>query len=288
MPPEANGKVGDRGWALVSVLWVLAILALLAAAAQTLTYTSARGERHLLERALLNAALDAGVARAIAGITDARLDQRWPVDGTPQRFVYDGVTLAISIQDETGRIDLNAADGSLLRQLLASAGESPDRASALVDKILDWRSSTNLKRLQGASDADYAAAGLNYRPRHGAFQTVDELRLVLGMTPELFAKLRPALTVYSKKPAIDPNVAPREALLAYYPDQPAKVEALLRLRGSSRGGAAGAALGAEITGSGHAFSVIVVATDSSMGRTREAVFALTSSPDKPVLIFNLR
>jgi general secretion pathway protein K len=34
------------------------------------------------------------------------------------------------------------------------------------------------------------------------------------MTPALFAQVKPALTVYSGRQFIDPQVAPREALLA--------------------------------------------------------------------------
>src|SRR5579863_8363240 len=79
--------------------------------------------------------------------------------------------------------------------------------------IHDPNSST-VKRLDGATDADYLAAGYPYHPRGGPFQRVDELLLVMGMTPELYHRVEPALTVYSGRPLFDPQVAPREALAA--------------------------------------------------------------------------
>ena len=227
---SGRNRTRDRGWALVSVLWTLTMLALMAAATQALTVTSYQSERHAMVDARAEADLDAAVARAVLGISDLRQEQRWRVDGIAQAMVHDGLRISVSAQDETGRIDLNAASSSLIRQLLLGIGLSPDDATALSDRIVDWRSSTGLGSLNGATDADYKAAGLAYSPRHGPFQTVDELKLVLGMTPGLFARLRPALTVYSARPMFDPNVAPREALLALYPSDPGKIDEIMRAR----------------------------------------------------------
>jgi len=287
MAPEGQIIRGERGWALVSVLWVLSMLALLAAATQTLTITSATSERHALQRTRIDALLDGGVARAIVGITDRRIASRWPIDGEPRSFPFEGEVLRVSVQDEFGKIDLNAADGSLLRQLMVSAGLAPDDAAALVDKILDWRGASDLKRLNGATDADYAAAGLKYRPRHGPFQTVDELQLVLGMTTALFDKIRPALTVYSKHPAIDTNTAPKEALLAYYPNQPDKVGALLKLRGhgSEALNSNPGVLDATLPLSGRTFSISVTLSRAKLHFQRFVVVELTNNPARPYLVF---
>jgi general secretion pathway protein K len=206
------------------------MLALMAAATQALTVTSYQSERHAMVDARAEADLNAAIVRAVLGISDLRAERRWRVDATAQTIVHDGLRIGISVQDETGRIDLNAASGSLIRQLLLGSGLSPDGAGAMSDRILDWRSTSGLNSLNGASDADYRAAGIGYSPRRGPFQTVDELRLVLGMTPALFARIRPALTVYSARPMFDASVAPREALLALYPSDPGKIDEIMRAR----------------------------------------------------------
>jgi len=279
-------RPGESGWALVSVLWVLSLLALLAAATQLLTFTSARIEQHAQDRVRADALLDAGVALALAGISDARREARWPIDGEIRRVAFAGNVLQISVQDEFGKIDLNAADGSLLRQLLEANGLTPDDAAALTDKILDWRGASDLKRLHGANDADYASAGYSYHPRHGPFQTVDELRLVMGMTTSLFQKIRPALTVYSKRPAIDTNTAPKEALLAYFPNQPEKVDALLKIRTGQT--STTGVLDPVLSRSGRIFTVSTLLERGSLKYKRDVVIELTNSRTRPYLVLAWR
>ena len=114
-----------NGWALVSVLWTLAMLAMMAAAIEAIMVTSARFEHAALDRARLEADINAGVARAVLGIGDPRPAERWRVDGVAENFVYNGDAMAISVQDEGGRIDLNAADASTIKQL-SGLGRSID------------------------------------------------------------------------------------------------------------------------------------------------------------------
>src|SRR5262249_56768073 len=120
-----------------------------------------------------------------------------------------------------------------------SVGLSCAAASRLVDKIRDWRDSTGLRRLNGAAAPDYRAAGLSYGPRNGPFQSVDELKLVMDMTPELFRRVEPALTVYSGRQFIDPQFAPREALLALPTMNADAAAALTTARANQAGSASG-------------------------------------------------
>jgi len=235
---RASGRVNagwfgdDRGWALISVLWVVSMLAMMAAATQVLTVTSYRSERSAIDRAQIEAALDAAVARAILGIADARIEQRWRVDGVPQTFSFNGHAIRVTVQDELGCFDLNAIDAPTLRQLLSQSGADESASEVLGDRILDWRTKSDgeLSRLHGATDAQYASAGLPWHPRHGPFQSVAELQMVLGMTPAIYARIRPALTVYTNNAEIDPQIAPREALLALFDGDAGKVDAAMRQR----------------------------------------------------------
>jgi general secretion pathway protein K len=285
---EAPGA-REAGWALVSVLWTLTMLALLASATAMLSLTTYHGERHAFADAEADAALDAAVVRAALGIVDQRADRRWRVDGASQVYTFDGVAMRIAVQDERGRIDLNTASGALIRQLLLSTGMAVDDASTLADRISDWRSATGLKSLNGATDADYRAAGLGYAPRHGPFQTVDELKLVLGMPPSLFARIKPALTVYGHTAMFDPQTAPREALGALYPNDPDKVEETLRTREGN--GLQGMRLGvrpgtlASVTPpAGRAFSIYASARVGQRIFRRHAVIEFTGDDSKPYFV----
>ncbi len=287
----ARARGNERGWALVSVLWVLTLLALMAAAVQELTVTSARLEHLAIEKAELDSDFDVIVARAVLGITDTRLEQRWRVDGIPRRLTVNGVNSEIAVQDELGKFDLNAVDGSMLRRLLKSAGLSLDQASSLSDKILDWRSATDLTRLHGAADQDYEEAGYSYRPRHGPFQSVAEMRLVMGMTPELYAHISPALTVYTQKPMIDANVATVEALRALYLDAPAQADAILSARrGSDDADAASTAqppsglLDPAAVLGGRIFSVTATFFVGAQRFRRSATIELSGDDDRPYFV----
>src|ERR1700693_318896 len=81
--PGESGCRDQRGWALISVLWTVAMLGMMAAATQDLTVTSVRTERRALARAHLEDDLDAAVAAAILELDDSRVNNRWRVDGYP-------------------------------------------------------------------------------------------------------------------------------------------------------------------------------------------------------------
>ncbi len=277
----------ERGWALVSVLWVVLILSMLAAGLEALTLTAARIEHRAEERAQIEAALDAGVTRGVLGLLAPSRANRWPVDGTSEPFTFAGYAMQVRLQDEFGRIDLNAADESVLRQLLSDAGLSAEDAAALTDKILDWRSPGDLHRLHGATDADYAAAGFSYQQRHGPFQSVEELKLVLGMTPALFAKIAPTLTVYNRRPTIDPAVAPREALLAYYGGNRETVERMMAARQANEASSP-AILDPSLSPSGRAFTITVALQSGMQHFERRTVVELTGDDRRPYLVLAWR
>ncbi len=62
------------------------------------------------------------------------------------------------------------ASGSLIRQLLLGVGLSPDNAGAMSDRIVDWRSSTGLGSLNGATDAITRPLASTIRPGTGRFR----------------------------------------------------------------------------------------------------------------------
>jgi len=277
----------ERGWALVSVLCVVSMLALLAAATQELTITSSRAERATQDAAVIEADFDAGLARALVGVGDQRPEARWRVDGMARRIAFDGAQMTITVQDESGRFDLNAADQSTISRLLQSAGLDLDAANVLTDSILDWRSTSNLVRLHGASDEEYAAKGYPWHPRHGPFQRVDELKLVMGMTATLFARIRPALTVYTKRPAIDPEVAPKEALRAYFLENPSKADDILKERADAASkGVATAIPSPETSQYGQTYDVSIDLTKNGRRRHREIVAMLTGDDKHPFIVLD--
>nr|WP_295771943.1 type II secretion system protein GspK [Rhodoferax sp.] len=218
-------KQRQDGVALILVLWVITLLAVIAGNFAFSMRGEAQIARNLLSTAQAQALADAGAQRAWFELLKPATDlQRWQGNGLVHEFTLNGGLVRTSLQDEAGKIDLNTAPEALLQGLFKSVGLSEVESVALLDAVVDWRDADNLRRLHGAEDEEYRAAGKNYVPSNAPFETVDELQRVLGTTPELYRKLAPALTVYSRQVGIKTSVAPREALLALPGVNPALVE----------------------------------------------------------------
>lgn len=218
----------DGGFALVSVLWIVALLGLAALAAATQARRGLDEARLVESLAEARAAADAGAARAAFALllADAGLAEPPATDGSP----LDSGEAEVAITDQGGLVDLNAAEPETLSVLFAALGVEDTRASALADAVADWRDEDGLARLNGAEAPAYRRAGLGWRPRDGLFQTVEELKLVLGMDAGLFAAAAPLVTVHGQRPEVDIAVAPEPVLLATQGGDSGRVGTILALR----------------------------------------------------------
>lgn len=186
------------GIALVSVLWVVTLLSLMAATFSRTTRTDVNLARNQIENAQAEALADAGVHRAIMGLAALAPELSWRADGSVYEWSFGDGEIRISVWDEGGKIDLNTADDAILQNLFVAVGVDTQDASALLDAIVDYRDGNSLRRLNGAEDDDYRLAGLAHGAKDAPFEVLDELRQVFGMTPALFDRVRPALTVHAR------------------------------------------------------------------------------------------
>jgi general secretion pathway protein K len=214
MTGREEARKGPRGFALITVLWAMLILAAIAASIIATGRTESRLSATHRGIAELDAVADAAINLTILHLLAPDAEDRPPVDSTPFAIEFAGHRIAVTAQDESGKVDLNMADGDLLRQLLIAAGLDAGAAQALLDKILDWREAGIGKRINGAKAQDYHNAGLLYGPRNGPFRSVEELQLVMGITPTLYRRLAPSLTIYSQTPWVDPAFAPKDVMIA--------------------------------------------------------------------------
>jgi general secretion pathway protein K len=278
----------SQGIALVAVLWIVMLLAVVGAAVISETHSEYRATRNVTNQAVANALADAAINRAIADLMESPEHRQWRPDGTIRRFVFEGMPVNLSIQDELGKIDLNYAPDEMLAGLFQSVGLKPYEVAALVDSIGDWRDEDDLRRLYGAEASQYRDAGRSYGPRNGLFQTIDELRLVLGMTDMLFKRLEPALTVYSQNRGVDVETAPREVLRALPRMDDAAIEQIMRARAARAAGGTdqlrgATALSANLAGRAFAIRAAIELANGS-NFIREAIVRPTFNPQKPVIV----
>ncbi|MCH9050832.1 MAG: general secretion pathway protein GspK, partial [Proteobacteria bacterium] len=154
-----------RGIALVIVLWGLVLLAVIAAAFTTETRTEVTLARNHLENAKAKALADAGVHAAMLGLHRREVERRWRADGTvysitlglrhaeaaPAAQAGEG-EVSIVIEDEAGKIDLNAAPDELIHGLLVAVGLADAEAQALTAAIADFRDADDETHPGGAED----------------------------------------------------------------------------------------------------------------------------------------
>ena len=285
----------QSGVALVLVLWMLALLSVIAGNLVFSSRTAVLVAGNLYSRAKAEAAADAGVHKAIQELLRPQADlERWKGDGRTHLWNFQDASLRVTILDESAKIDLNAAPTGLLKGLFRELGEAEPDATALADAVADWRDADDLRSLHGAEKADYAAAGRDYGPANAPFETIEELRQVLGMNDELFRRLEPFVTVYSRQAGINSAVAQREVLLALPGATPEQVDFFLEQRRilleqglpvpvfpAAQGLASGAI--------GLVFSIQVEVVLSDNARfSREAVVRLTGNVREPVAVLAWR
>ncbi|MDH3241971.1 MAG: general secretion pathway protein GspK [Alphaproteobacteria bacterium] len=201
-------KAGQRGIALIAVLWALVLLALIAATVLGESRGTSRLARNLLDAARAEALADGGVHRAVSGLAAPVAAGSWRADGTVYAWRRAEGEIRIRIEDEGGKVDLNRAGGLLLRRLFEGVGLEPARAEALADAVEDYRDADGIRRQRGAEDPDYQAAGLPFGAKDAPFDAVEELQQVLGMNAEIYAALAGAVTVHSRVRRPDPRAAP--------------------------------------------------------------------------------
>jgi len=194
---------GERGMALMVVLWILAFLTIIFTTFTFSMRTELAAAGNFKEQAESYYLAEAGVYRAAAEIVNA--DRNVPPDSTlydalnehwhTNPTAYDNVALGrgyywVAVTDEESKVPLNGQMtpqyDAMLRRLFSNSGVTDERLlSTIVDSIQDWRDVDTFHRLNGAEDDYYLSRPVPYRAKNGDFETIDELLLVKGMTPEI-------------------------------------------------------------------------------------------------------
>ncbi|WP_177418906.1 general secretion pathway protein GspK [endosymbiont of Lamellibrachia barhami] len=202
----------EQGIALVLVLWLIVLLSVIGGshARNGRMELTIAGNQFKSLKARLHA--EAGVYLAIEDLISPQGNSRYLLRGMENREDFLGTSLSISIVSAVGLVDINNAETAVLSALLNSAGMKEEEQDALVDSILDWRDVDDLVRLNGAEKKQYDFARLPYVPANGAFRSVNELKLVLGMNMMVYREIAPFITVDARTGEIDTTQAPPELL----------------------------------------------------------------------------
>ncbi len=210
---------GRRGFALLVALWLLVALSAAGLALATMSRVRRLAAANYAEGVRARAAAEGGIELMRARLADRlakSIDGRDPwsvIDSLSDTLQLDGAEATTELYDVAAALNLNRADEDQLRRFFTALRVDAGLADRLAQAIADWRDADDFRRPRGAERDEYLKAGARALPRNGPFETVSELQLVHGMTPQLFAEIRLYLTVLGSG-QININTAPRPVLLS--------------------------------------------------------------------------
>jgi general secretion pathway protein K len=192
----------ERGFALVAVLLVLALLGVIGAefaysmrleASAVRSYKASVAAGHLAE-----AGLEQAIREIVAEAPYAVLAE----DGQLTFFARDGMPLprlprtnvplaggqfSYRLTDEEARLNLNTAPPERVERLLQALGVEKRERDTIVDSLQDWRDANENHRLNGAeSDDTYLKLPEPYRSHNANLEAIAELLQIKGVTPALY------------------------------------------------------------------------------------------------------
>ncbi len=204
----------QRGIALVLVLWVLLLLTIITGSFALMARMDTLEANSLLSGTQARLSAEAAINLAVLALRDPDEEARMRADGRVYSQMLDGIVVEVSAIDERGKLDINASNELTLVTLFTGHGMELTDAEFLAAAVMDWRDEDELERVNGAEEDAYGAAGLQVGPANRPFMMTEELSQVIGMPFELFRRLEPGITVFSRAGSPDPAFAPVEALMA--------------------------------------------------------------------------
>jgi general secretion pathway protein K len=223
---------GERGFALVIALIVTALLVGLLVEFVNEVYVDTSHSHNFVASQQAGILAESGIAGGVQllkyskflrmGEDYSSLSELW---AKPQSYDAGAGTVSISIEEESGKLDLNSATSqtgipdsfysAAMERLLKKLELSPD----LYDSLKDWTDTDDTPRPSGAETSYYNKLTPPYQAHNGKLDTFEELALLKGFTPQVLTRLRSCVTVYGSTSgnvaaAININTAPKELLYA--------------------------------------------------------------------------
>lgn len=191
MTPSSGpcAAMSERGYALISVLWMVAGASALGFALSGTAREAAATSQTRVALARAEWAADGCLAQARARLVAALEAEnvRWlrsdrvawnTVDRVIAKEPMPGCT--VTARAVGSRVDINAQDQVGLRDIFRGAGVDEAEADSLAAAVIDWRDPDSVAG-PGGAEAGWYVERSSLPPTNRPFASVDELRQVRGM-----------------------------------------------------------------------------------------------------------
>lgn len=220
------------GIVLVFVLWVVVLLSIIAGTFILESNVEAKITANMTDSLKAQMLAEKGVYASVLNLIES-LNTGAVKHSISKKSEDDkGNKVSYSAVLESGKIDINYANKDLLKGLFLYLSVSENRVDSIVDSILDWRDQDSLSRLNGAEDRDYETKNYNYGSKDHRFDTIEELKLVMGVTNDIYTMVESFITVNGFSAKLNPLYASEKILRAvpYFTDE--EISQLIAVRES--------------------------------------------------------
>ena len=213
-----------QGFALMAALWLIVIIGATSYELSVRSRARRLAAANSLERIqgmaaaegaieTVRAQLEERLARPLQVTVGTQVPDQW---SGLRAFRPDTITIGDEramaiVRDGGALLQINRASEDDLRRLLAAIPLDAGLADQLAQRIMDWRDGDDQRRARGAEREEYVRTGARRLPANADFTSVADLRDIEGMTPALFARIGPYITVRGTG-QVNVNTAPGPVL----------------------------------------------------------------------------
>ena len=193
--PSYRAASNRDGFALVAVIWSLGLIVLLGMAVMVGARYRARIATNYTSVAAVEATAESAINLAISTTLPGPAGPR--VNFPLRCRMPEGERVLVTIEEETGKIDLNTTSPSTLNRFFTALTRDQSLGARIAGHIVELR---NPKK----ADTNAGATNVPSGPR---FATIMQLDQIDGISPRLFRSALRLVTVRSGRPEPDPDAA---------------------------------------------------------------------------------
>ncbi|MGH7622843.1 MAG: general secretion pathway protein GspK, partial [Gemmatimonadaceae bacterium] len=145
----------------------------------------------------------------------------------------DSMEVDVQARDLGERLNINQLTEGEIQTFFSFLLGDYTKSTELAQAILDWRDADSIPRPNGAERDGYIKAKMLALPTNGPFREIEELSNVMGMTPEIYAKVVPYLTTHGAG-LVNINTAPIPVLRALPGMTDATINMIVQQRSQGR------------------------------------------------------